>query len=77
MLLWRRVLRAGHPWGVVVMLMTGRQVIRSALVGVRFPVVDVWVMVLCLTDGGQGWVGMWSRRVDGKWIRLSPRSPGI
>jgi hypothetical protein len=45
-LLWRRApVRAGHPWGVVVMLMTGQRDIRSAAVDVRFPVVDVWVVV--------------------------------
>jgi hypothetical protein len=45
-LLWRRAsVRAGHPWGVMVMLMMGRRDIRSAIVDVRFPVVDVWVVV--------------------------------
>jgi hypothetical protein len=45
-LLWRRApVRVGHPWGVVVMLMTGWWDIRSAVVDVRFPVVNVWVVV--------------------------------
>jgi hypothetical protein len=45
-LLGRRApVRADHPWGVVVMLMMGRQDIRSAAVDVRFPVVNVWVVV--------------------------------
>jgi hypothetical protein len=45
-LLWRRApVHAGHPWGVVVMLMIGRRDIWSAAVDVQFPVVDVWVVV--------------------------------
>jgi hypothetical protein len=47
-LLWRRALvRAGHPWGVVVMM--GRQDILGAVEDVQFLVVDVWVVV-CLFD---------------------------
>jgi hypothetical protein len=42
-LLWRRALvRAGHPWGVVVMM--GWQHILGAVEDVRFPVVDVRVV---------------------------------
>jgi hypothetical protein len=45
-LLWRRApVHAGHPWGVVVMLMTGRRGIRGAVEDVRFPVVDIRVVV--------------------------------
>jgi hypothetical protein len=45
-LLWRRApVRAGHPWGIVVMLTTGRQDVRGAVVDVQLPVVDVWVVV--------------------------------
>jgi hypothetical protein len=48
-LLWRRApVNAGHPWGVMVMLMMGRRYIRGAAEDVRFPVVDVWVVVSSL-----------------------------
>jgi hypothetical protein len=45
-LLWRYApVRAGHPWDIVVMLMTGRRDIWGAAEDVRFSVVDVRVMV--------------------------------
>jgi hypothetical protein len=45
-LLWRCApVHAGHPWGIVVMLMTGRWDIQGATEDVRFPVVDVRVVV--------------------------------
>jgi hypothetical protein len=47
--LWRRApVHAGHPWGVVVMLMMGRRYIRGVTEDVRFPVVDKWVVVSLL-----------------------------
>jgi hypothetical protein len=48
-LLWQRALvHAGHPWGVVVMLMMGRRYIRGAIEDVQFPVFDIWVVVSLL-----------------------------
>jgi hypothetical protein len=48
-LLWRRApVHAGHPWGVVVVLMMGQRYIQDALEDVRFPVVDVRVVVSLL-----------------------------
>jgi hypothetical protein len=45
-LLWRRApVHAGHPWGIVVMLMMGRRDIRGAAEDMQFPVVDVRVVV--------------------------------
>jgi hypothetical protein len=45
-LLWRRApVCAGHLWDVVVMLMTGRRDIWGAAEYVRFPMVDVRVVV--------------------------------
>jgi hypothetical protein len=42
---------------------------------------SLWLMYRswspCSTDGGRGWVGTWLRKVNGKWIRPSPGSPGI
>jgi hypothetical protein len=44
--LWQHApVDVGHPWGVVVMLMTVRRYIQGAIEDVRFPVVDVWVVV--------------------------------
>jgi hypothetical protein len=45
-LLWRRAsVCASHPWGIMAMLMMGWRDIQSATVDMRFPVVDVWVVI--------------------------------
>jgi hypothetical protein len=31
-------------------------------------------MATCPVHAGRPWLGMWRRRVDGKWIRPSPRN---
>jgi hypothetical protein len=42
------LVHASHPWGDVVMLMMGRWYIWGAAEDVRFPMVDIWVVVSLL-----------------------------